>query len=236
MTTLTHRLARVRDDFLKVDLLRNYYCWLRYQLRKGRMKTLSTMTDGVGKYTIEHNMGALAGRAAFGMGNRMAILLYPLAAALRDNLNARVLIVGPRTEDDLFLARSLGMQNVRGLDLFSYSEMIDIGDMHATSYPPASYDAVVLGWVISYSTAPERLVEECKRILKPGGYLAFGIESNPEFRRTGVVRPPRVNPLNSGADIAKLVKLPIVFLHDPQLERPTDNGVVFQLPAQSPQQ
>lgn len=193
------------------------------------MKTLESMTDGVGKHTIAHNMGALAGRAAFGMGNRMSILLYPLAAALRDAEDPRVLIVGPRTEDDLFLAKSLGIRNVRGLDLFSYSEMIDIGDMHQTSYPSASFDAVVLGWVISYSTAPERLVAECKRILKPGGYLAFGIESNDEFRKTRVYNPPRVNPLNSGADIAELVKLPIVFLHDPMLNRPTDNGVVFRL-------
>jgi SAM-dependent methyltransferase len=234
MTTTPNRLARISTDFLKVDVLRNYYCWLRYQLRKGKMKTLTSMTEGVGKHTVEHNMGALAGRAAFGMGNRMAILLYPLAAALRDNPDARVLIVGPRTEDDLFLAKALGMHNVRGLDLFSYSEMIDVGDMHQTIYPAASFDAVVLGWVISYSTAPQRLVEECKRILKPGGYLAFGIESNPEFRKTGVLRPPRVNPLNSGADIAQIVQLPIVFLHDPELKRPTDNGVVFRLPAQSP--
>jgi SAM-dependent methyltransferase len=233
MTTPNSRIARIRDALLKVDKLRNVYCWFRYQLRKKNMRLLDTMTEGVGKHTVEHNMGALAGRAAFGMGNRMSILLYPLAAALRDTDNPRVLIVGPRTEDDLFLAKSLGMSNVRGLDLFSYSEMIDIGDMHATSYPSASFDAVVLGWVISYSTAPERLEQECKRILKPGGYLAFGIESTPEYRRGGPLRPPRVNSLNSGADIARVVDLPVVFLHDPELDRPTDNGVVFRVPVQA---
>ena len=232
MTKTRNPLSRLSSEILKVDILRNYYCWLRYQLKKGRMRTLETMTDGVGKHTIEHNMGALAGRAAFGMGNRMSILLYPLAAALRDTDAPRVLIVGPRTEDDLYLAKSLGIHNVRGLDLFSYSEMIDIGDMHQTSYPSASFDAVVLGWVISYSTMPERLVQECKRIVKPGGYLAFGIESNPEMRRTGNYGPPRVNRLNSGADIAAVVELPIVFMHDPMLDRPSDNGVVFHLPTE----
>lgn len=229
MTAIQRRLP-LRYQVLKIDLLRNAYCWLRYRLRKSRMTTVATMTESVGAHTLEHNMSALAGRAAFGMGNRMAILLYPLAAALRDLANPRVLIVGPRTEDDLFLAKSLGLLNVRGLDLFSYSEMIDTGDMHQTSYLAASFDAIVLGWVISYSTTPERLVAECKRILKPGGLLAFGIESNPEFRRTGVLKPPRVNVLNSGADIARLVGYPIVFLHDPELERATDNGVVFRAP------
>lgn len=232
---LKRRLIDIPSGILKIDILRNYYCWLRYKIRKGRMRTLAAMTDGVGKHTIEHNMGALAGRAAFGMGNRMITLLYPLAAVIRDTENPKILIVGPRTEDDLYLAKSLGMRDVRGLDLFSYSELIDIGDMHATNYAPESFDAVVLGWVISYSTDPARLVHECKRILKPGGYLGFGIESNPEFRRTGAYRAPRVNPLNSGADIAALAGLPIVFLHDPQFNRPTDNAVLFQLPRPSPQ-
>lgn len=227
---MTSLASAIWHQLLRIDLLRNQYCWLRYQFLKRRMRTLGTMTEGVGKHTVEHNMGALAGRAAFGMGNRMAILLYPLAAFLRDLATPKVLIVGPRTEDDLYLARSLGIVNVRGLDLFSYSDMIDIGDMHATSYPSESFDAIVLGWVISYSTAPERLIAECKRLLRPGGYLAFGIESNPEFRRTRVFLPPRVNALNSGTDIAELAKLPVVFLHDPQLERASDNGVVFQMP------
>jgi len=222
---------RVKDTFLeilKIDLVRNGYCWLRYQLRKRKMQTLTAMSDGVGEFTIAHNVGGLSNFGAFGMGNRMAILLYPLAAALRDIDDPHVLIVGPRTEDDLFLAQALGIRNVRGLDLFSYSKRIDVGDMHQTDYPSESFDAVVLGWVISYSTDPARLVEECKRILKPGGYLAFGIESNPEHRRTGLYKPPRVNSLNSAADIALVVDLPITFLHDPQLDRATDNGVLFQ--------
>ena len=226
---MSHPITQLPNELLKVNLLRNAYCWARYQLHKGRMKTAATFTDGVGQYTIQHNMAALSDRAAFGMGNRMAILLYPLAASLRDTPDARVLIVGPRTEDDLFLAKSLGLRNVRGLDLFSYSELIDVGDMHQTSYPDASFDAVILGWVISYSTTPERLVAECKRILKPGGYLGFGIESTPAYRGSTDIKPPRVNSLNSAADIAKLVDEPIIFLHDPQLERPTDNGVVFQI-------
>jgi SAM-dependent methyltransferase len=224
--TLLHRITM---QFLKIDPLRNLYCWGRYFFLKNRMRVLPFMTEGVGKHTVDHNISALQFRAAFGMGNRMALLLYPLAAAMRNVSDPKVLIVGPRTEDDLYWARSLGITNVRGLDLFSYSPWIDIGDIHHTSYADQEFDAVILGWVISYSVKPEVLVSECKRITKPGGYLGFGIESNPIQRSNGEYVAPRVNALNSGGDIAGIVKESIVFIHDPEIDIATDNAVLFQL-------
>jgi hypothetical protein len=189
------------------------------------------MADSVGRYTVEHNMAALSDRAAFGMGNRMSLLLYTLAAVLRDKPDATVLIVGPRTEDDLYWARALGILNVRGLDLFSYSPWIDIGDIHNTNYQDRQFDAVILGWVISYSERPTTLIAECKRIAKPGGYIGLGIESNPSQRRTGNYGPPRVNALNSARDIAEIVNESVIFIHDPELDVPSDNAILFQLTA-----
>src|SRR6202012_5952842 len=90
----------------------------------------------------------------------------------------KVLIVGPRTEDDILWAKSLGLFNTDGLDLFSYSPYIKVGDIHKSGIPDASYDAVLLGWMLSYSSDPELVVAECLRILKPGGYLGIGIESD----------------------------------------------------------
>lgn len=223
------RLTRLSYEVLKIDLIRNYYCWMRFQFKRNNIRVLEAIADEVGKETIAHNMGALSNRAAYGMGNRMALLLYPLAALVRDIEHPKVLIVGPRTEDDIFWARSLGMLDARGLDLFSYSSMIDIGDMHSTQYSTAEFDAVILGWVVSYSSVPNVLLQECQRIVKPGGYLGFGIESNPELRKTGQVKPPRANPLNSAIDIAALVMGKIVFIHDPQIETPTDNAVILQM-------
>ncbi|QWD94872.1 methyltransferase domain-containing protein [Polynucleobacter sp. MG-Unter2-18] len=225
----SRRLTGLCYEVLKIDLIRNYFCWIRFQFKKGDIRIFEAIGSEVGKETIEHNMGALSNRAAYGMGNRMALLLYPLAALVRDIERPKVLIVGPRTEDDIFWARSLGMLDARGLDLFSYSSMIDIGDMHATRYATAEFDAVILGWVVSYSSVPGGLLQECQRIVKPGGYLGFGIESNPELRATGEVKPPRANSLNSASDIAALTTANIVFIHDPQLEIPTDNAVILKL-------
>lgn len=226
--SMSKRLTKLCYEILKIDLIRNYLCWIRFKLKKGNIRILQGIGTAVGEKTVEHNMGALNSRAAYGMGNRMALLLYPLAALVRDIKQPKVLIVGPRTEDDIFWARSLGMLGTRGLDLFSYSPLIDIGDMHSTDYETAQFDAVILGWVVSYSSDPELLVKECNRILKPGGYLGFGIESNPDLRVTGIVKPPRANPLNSAQDIAKLTTAHIVFIHDPQIETATDNAVILK--------
>lgn len=224
------RLRRFTLEVFKIDFLRQYYCWVRYQLLKKRLRILPEEMGGVGKDTIKHNLSALEVRAGFGMGNRMSILLYPLAAILgRRKQNSKVLIVGPRTEDDIYWARALGIMDVRGLDLFTYSPWIDLGDIHQTTFSDGEFDAIILGWVISYSKQPEKMVSECKRIIKDGGYLGFGIESNPDIRNSGVVKPPRVNSLNSASDIAALVMEPTVFIHDPALLVSTDNAVLFQL-------
>jgi SAM-dependent methyltransferase len=225
----SRRLTGLFYQILRIDLIRNYFSWARFQFMKKNVRVFEVVGEKVGKDTIEQNMGALRNRAAYGMGNRMALLLYPLAALVRDIDHPKVLIVGPRTEDDIFWARSLGMLDARGLDLFTYSPLIDIGDMHATNYANSEFDALILGWVVSYSSAPEVLLQECQRILKPGGYLGLGIESNPELRITGVLKPPRANLLNSARDIAALTAAEIVFIHDPQLDVPTDNAVILKL-------
>ena len=85
------------------------------------MSVLGVMSSDVGSKTIEHNLAALGNRAAYGMGSRMALLLYPLAALLRDVDQPKVLIVGPRTEDDIFWARSLGMSMPGG---WTYSHTV----------------------------------------------------------------------------------------------------------------
>lgn len=234
MIKLSDPIRRLFQQLLKIDPLRNYFCWMRYRfMLRGRLRFYDAGTEGVGRYTLEHNLKALDHCNGFGTGGRMSLLLYPLAATLRGRDDAKVLIVGPRTEDDIYWARALGLRNVRGFDLFSYSPWIDIGDIHQTSYTDGEFDAVILGWVISYSQQPEHLVAECKRIVKRGGYLGFGIEGNPDHRRTGIFKPPRVNALNSGADIAHLVNEPIAFIHDPAFDVPTDNAVIFKLTGQA---
>jgi SAM-dependent methyltransferase len=215
---------------LRLETLRIRLCQLRWRLLKHKLRFYPSLDEAVGEKAISHNISAFDHSAAFGMARRMSLLLYPTAAVFKDRLNdIKVLIVGPRTEDDIFWARSLGMFNTVGLDLFSYSPLIELGDIHDSQIPSESYDAVLLGWMISYSGNPRKVVDECLRILKPGGLLGIGIESNARQKYDGI-QPPRMNALNSPADLADLTQLPIVFSNDPLQDITYDCGVIFKKP------
>ena len=125
--------------------------------------------------------------------DRILRLLHPLIVIDRlDPPTSRVLMVGCRFEADMLYLLGFGFnaKNVRGMDLLSYSPWVDLGDMHNTSYADESWDAVVLGWVLSYSTQQDVVAREMLRILKPGGLLAVGVTHYPkskldEFRTEG---------------------------------------------------
>ncbi len=157
----------------------------------------------------------------------MNLVLYPLAALAPST--AKVLIVGPRTEDDIFLSKALGFADTRGLDLFSYSPLIELGDMHNLPYEAASFDVIVLGWVIAYSGDPQLALEQCKRVLRPGGFLAIGWEWVPDHDK-GRNLHIRGNPVNDVQDYADLVGYPIVFQNDLPLITNHHKSVIFRKP------
>ena len=222
------RLYRARFSVLQVAAIRIFFCKTRFRFLKKNMRFYTGKLDSNGDITVSHNLGALQHDAAFGMGGRMALLIQPTSCLLRDIQNPKVLIVGPRTEDDIFWAKSLGMHDSIGLDLFSYSNLIELGDIHHTSYASNTFDAIILGWVISYSSKPELLIQECKRIVKNNGLLCFGIESLPDFRDKSKPNP-RINKLNSVNDIEQITSEKTIFLHDLELNVPTDQAIIFKV-------
>jgi len=98
-----------------------------------------------------------------------------------NRVDLKVLCVGPRTEAEFFmlLGEGFSVQNLTGLDLMSYSDFVDVGDMHDMPYEDNSFDIVFLGWVLTYSTDMQQVANECMRVAKPGGYVAVGVEAEP---------------------------------------------------------
>jgi SAM-dependent methyltransferase len=123
--------------------------------------------------TLPHNLKSLAQCNA-----RIDLLIKPLSVLESLDERSKVLVVGPRNEHDLFtlVAHGFRKECVRGLDLISYSPLVDLGDMHATPYPDDTWDAIVAGWTLSYSSAPAAFAREMIRIAKPGAAIAIGVE------------------------------------------------------------
>lgn len=223
---MTDRLNRMAIRLLLVPRIRSYFCKLRWLWLRKNIRFFEKPAEAVSEHVVRHNLSAFKSDAAFGAGARMDILMYPLAALAYPTPSAvKVLIIGPRTEDDIFLAKALGFSEVRGLDLFTYSPFIDIGDMHNMTYADEEFDAVVLGWVLAYSGDPAKAAEQSKRILKKGGHLAIGWEWVPNPDAPDVIRG---NFVNSPAQMQQLFDCDVVFVNDPPTQTNHHKSMIFK--------
>ena len=103
-------------------------------------------------------------------------LIRPLAS-IPSIESSRVLSVGSRYETELLYLVGYGFDpdQIRGLDLFSYSSWIDSGNMHCMPYKNNSFDVILLGWIISYSLTPLKLANEVIRVISNQGIVAIGV-------------------------------------------------------------
>lgn len=116
--------------------------------------------------------------------NRPLRLIRPLSVIDVVSKDARVLSVGCRFETELLylVGHGFSPRNVRGLDMISYSQWVDIGNMHAMPYGEDSWDVVILGWVLSYSDDPHLAAKEVIRVCRDGGVVAIGVAYYPRWR------------------------------------------------------
>ena len=124
--------------------------------------------------TLKHNLRLLKDFSS----PRMDLLIRPLSVLEFLNNNSSVLVIGPRNENDLLklLASGFRRSRIRGLDLMSYSPLIEVGDMHQTPYEDNRWDAIVCGWTLSYSRNPDLFSKELIRIAKRDCAIAIAVE------------------------------------------------------------
>lgn len=139
--------------------------------------------------TIDYNKEALIESVEF---DRPSILINPILSIERIYKNAhalRVLSIGPRSEIEIFSLFSKGfkLENIKAIDLISYSPYVEIGDMHHMPYKDNSFDVILLGWVISYSKDWAAVRDEILRCAAPRCVVAIAAdysqptESNQKF-------------------------------------------------------
>lgn len=125
---------------------------------------------------ISHNLTAFENPAGDFTIRRMRMLLGALTSIETLGSSSKILIIGPRTESDIFILRGLGFENITAIDLISYSPLINLGDMHQIPHSDNSFDAVICGWTISYSANPKLAASEMYRVLVNNGLIAIGLE------------------------------------------------------------
>lgn len=178
--TREHFLALFQINPLRAFLMLKR--WNEFQAKGGKLVVHESQVPDAIENTIRHNMTHLGKSTAFA---RPMGLLGPLLGIdqVAFNINrVKVLIVGPRTENEILLYLSHGFSggHVRGLDLMSYSPWVDVGDMHDMPYADSSFDVVLFSWVLGYSKNQKKAVAEAVRVAKPGGLVGIGEEFEPK--------------------------------------------------------
>lgn len=100
--------------------------------------------------------------------------------------NKKALLVGSRGEGEIFLLHSKGykMENIKSVDLNSYSPLIDCGDMHELPYGNNSFDLVFLSHTLAYSTNKHQVASELLRVTTSFGIIAIADTYYPEDEST----------------------------------------------------
>jgi hypothetical protein len=182
------RLKRLGIQALRMDPIRQRVAHARFiyyvKLLK-RLRTFDRNSDGITENTISHNVKGMADLSVV----RSNMLVRPLSVIQSLNAESRILSIGPRTEGEIFnlMAHGFSADRIRGLDLISYSPFVDVGNMHEMPYGDSSWDAVIMGWVISYSSEQRRAAMEVVRVTRPGGIVAVGLEWYPPKKKEQIL-------------------------------------------------
>ena len=197
--------------------------WIVFKLRffwyVDIMKRLDVYSDGSDVLAPKYSVEMLKkGRTS----DRPLQLIRPLSVLL--NKSARILSIGCRFETELLYLVGYGFhaKNVRGFDMISYSPWVDCGNMHALPYSDNSWDAVILGWVLSYSDNPKKAAEEVIRVAKNGAVIAIGVSYYPAHLMTEdriaqgevKIRDQRIQTVQGFADLFGKNVDKLLFQHD----------------------
>ncbi len=141
------------------------------------LKRIRTLSDKQGFDGIEGFDYSLNRVIKFTYDERIYWTLGLLAHLPRVNKTS-LLCIGPRFTTELHVAESFGFpkNGIRGIDTFSYSKRIEVGDMHKMPFPQAVFHNVLSGWTISYSSNPQKVADEMMRVLRPGGFLMLAVQ------------------------------------------------------------
>ncbi|MDA0998141.1 MAG: methyltransferase domain-containing protein [Proteobacteria bacterium] len=175
-------LGENRRDLFLIPFARQIMTHFRYHaLTDDSFEFHQALDDAVIPDTIEYNRRQLMDGAGMERPRLLIDVVKSLHHVATRISEMRVLCIGPRSENEIFMLIGNGFdpEKICGLDLISYSEFVDAGDMHEMPYPDGSFDIVIVGWVLGYSKEPARVAKEIRRVAKFGAVIAIGVEHDP---------------------------------------------------------
>lgn len=216
--------------------------WHVFQHSGGAITRYGNQHSSVIQSTVDHNIDGVSNSlSSLASLERSELVFRPVMAldkvySYRDRTvfpELKVLLVGSRTEYEVLLALSYGVNpaNLAAVDLISYSPWITPGDMHELPYDDNTFDLIVLGWVLAYSSTPARVADELVRVARPGGVVSIGNDcyTHEALKKSKFFSENRPNSLPSLLALFGDHVKTIYFSHEPEYSRGDIEGFVGHL-------
>ena len=116
---------------------------------------------------------------------RAEIYYKTLGLISQDLINKKILIIGPRNVQELYIAWLYGFKwkNIKAIDLYSTHPKIEIMNMNNLKFPKESFDVVVMANTLPYSDNTELTIKMVSEVLTPSGIFSFGATYYPECEK-----------------------------------------------------
>jgi SAM-dependent methyltransferase len=164
----------------RIPLYRFAYAQARLMLRTIGRRWLRRRSHGSQAVTVDHNLKSLR---SFTTRNEKLLLS---SMCVEDIEQSRTLIIGGRTEEEIFMFRGYGFRDVTAVDLISYSPLVVEADMHDLPFEDGSFDFIFCAYTLVYSEKPSRAAREFVRVLRDEGTVAVAVEYTPWDKRAEI--------------------------------------------------
>ena len=149
-----------------------------------RVKKITNEVDGDSHFTNVKTYNAEKTKSKLITTTRRAEILYQILYlySSRNLKNSKLLIIGPRNIQELFIAWTYGFswKNINAIDLYSTNRKIKEMNMEDLEYSDGVYDCVTMSNTLAYAKDINKALSEASRVLKPGGQFVFGATYDPE--------------------------------------------------------
>jgi len=168
-------------SIFRIPIIRQLYTRLRYYFFN-YTRNLRKAKDIQGVGWLEYSESAF--QKWMPLTRRIDFLVSTLDINLEDK-KSKLLVIGPRFECELFGYLALGIKknNLKAIDTFSYSPLINCGNMHEMKeFPDKTFNLIIVGWTIVYAKNPSQVFEELIRVTDSSGKIILTWDSPREIQ------------------------------------------------------
>jgi len=165
---IVDRLDRDRLSLLEIKAIRGLVAQWRYRDLMQTRGIKSIESAEAYPDTVAYNELTLKSYVDLDRSSDMIRPLLSIDRVARNVASLKILAIGPRTENEIFaiLAAGFSLNNISAIDLFSYSPLIQAGDMHHMEFSDDTFDIVAFGETLAYSKEPVVAAKEIVRVAK----------------------------------------------------------------------